>query len=314
MRSRCPRCTGCSPRRRSRNCSPSTGTCPARASSFIGTTTSYADFDDFLGRLASRKRKQIRKERRRAKDSIESLEMVPGRRLDAPMILQRSRSFLSRDLLPPRRSGLSCSPASSSNCSAALPHRLALCPSPTRRRDDRRRAVSADRPGAVRSLLGLLRAEVDCLHFETAYYAGIEHCIDHKDCRCSRRGRRGNTSCCAGSRHRRPTAPTGSATGGFGMPSVDFSAEERSALPSYMRELQKVPARTKSATMCSPKTSAEGASEPDEATCVTARSRGQPGVRSRADAPKRSSATKPLLWHCRSGGRRARVPPAVAFW
>ena len=43
----------------------------------------YASFDDFLGALKSRKRKQLRKERARARAAIECLTWVPGRELDA---------------------------------------------------------------------------------------------------------------------------------------------------------------------------------------------------------------------------------------
>ena len=38
----------------------------------------YADFDAFLATMASRKRKQIRKERRRALEVIDTLEFIPG--------------------------------------------------------------------------------------------------------------------------------------------------------------------------------------------------------------------------------------------
>jgi len=51
----------------------------ARASfQFHWHNRGYADFDDFLARLTSRRRKQIRKERRRAHAEVDALDFVPG--------------------------------------------------------------------------------------------------------------------------------------------------------------------------------------------------------------------------------------------
>ena len=51
---------------------------PRASMQFHWYNRSYKTFDDFLGQLKSRKRKQLRKERERARAAIERLSWVPG--------------------------------------------------------------------------------------------------------------------------------------------------------------------------------------------------------------------------------------------
>src|SRR5690606_12638853 len=56
----------------------------ARASSqYHWHNAGYASFDEFLARMTSRRRKQLRKERARVKESAPGLEWVPGTELTA---------------------------------------------------------------------------------------------------------------------------------------------------------------------------------------------------------------------------------------
>jgi predicted N-acyltransferase len=147
----------------------------ARASmQFHWHNRGYRTFDDFLGRLKSRKRKQLRKERERARAAIERLSWVPGAELDAEQLDDLDRFYRSttdqhggRDYLRP-----------------GFFHALA------RHLPDAMRMVEVIAGG--KRIAGALFLEtdralygrywgadvhVDLLHFETAYYAGIERAI-----------------------------------------------------------------------------------------------------------------------------------------
>ena len=135
----------------------------------------YARWDDFLAALKSRKRKQLRKERERARGAIDALTWIDGGALTTEQLDDLDRFYRAttdahggRDYLRP-----------------GVFHRLAeTCP-------DQMRMVEVIRGG--RRIAGALYFEsattlfgrywgaiqhVDLLHFETAYYAGIERCID----------------------------------------------------------------------------------------------------------------------------------------
>jgi predicted N-acyltransferase len=138
---------------------------------------SYATFEDFLGRLKSRKRKQLRKERQRARTAVERLSWLSGAELDRERLDALDRFYRittashgGRDYLRP-----------------GFFHRLAeLLP-------DEMRMVEVVAAG--RRIAGALFFEtdhalygrywgadthVDLLHFETAYYAGIDRAIERK--------------------------------------------------------------------------------------------------------------------------------------
>ncbi len=150
---------------------------------FFGRTTmqfhwknrGYHTFDDFLGALKSRKRKQLRKERQRARSAIDSLAWRTGHELDQPALDDLDRFYRhttdnhgGRDYLRP-----------------GFFHALA------KHLPDEMRMVEVTAGGkriagalffeTDRALYGRYwgaDAHVDLLHFETAYYAGIERAID----------------------------------------------------------------------------------------------------------------------------------------
>src|SRR5690606_22530909 len=135
----------------------------------------YADFDEFLAALASRKRKQIRKERRRALEAVDGpVELRPAAEW-TPADVARLEGFYRRtcylhgndgyltpeffELLPrmmPQRALF----ARVEQCGQAVAGALYF-------RSDR--ALYGRYWGCAR--------EIPFLHFEVAYYAGIEHCI-----------------------------------------------------------------------------------------------------------------------------------------
>ncbi|HEX7839580.1 MAG TPA: peptidogalycan biosysnthesis protein, partial [Kofleriaceae bacterium] len=134
----------------------------------------YGTFDDFLGQLKSRKRKQLRKERERARAAIDRLTWVPGGELDPAQLDDLDRFYRNttdahggRDYLRP-----------------GFFHALARhLPDAMRMVEviaGERRVAGAlflETDGALYGRYWGAEVHVDLLHFETAYYAGIERAI-----------------------------------------------------------------------------------------------------------------------------------------
>jgi len=148
----------------------------ARASfQFHWHNASYASFDDFLGALKSRKRKQLRKERARAKAEIDALAWVEGKELSPAQLDDLDRFYRittdehgGRDYLRP-----------------GFFHALAkYLPGPMRMvevtKGGRRiaGALFLETPRALYGRYWGADTHVDLLHFDTAYYSGIERAID----------------------------------------------------------------------------------------------------------------------------------------
>ncbi|HSD89993.1 MAG TPA: peptidogalycan biosysnthesis protein [Kofleriaceae bacterium] len=137
----------------------------------------YATFDDFLAQLKSRKRKQLRKERQRAQAAIEKLTWVEGGELDRERLDDLDRFYRTttanhhgRDYLRP-----------------GFFHRLAeTLPDSMRMVEvmaQGRRIAGAlflETPHALYGRYWGADTHVDLLHFETAYYAGIDRAIEKK--------------------------------------------------------------------------------------------------------------------------------------
>jgi hypothetical protein len=134
----------------------------------------YGTFDDFLGALKSRKRKQLRKERQRAHAQIERVSWVDGGELTPAHVDDLDRFYRhttdehgGRDYLRP-----------------GFFHRLReTLPDAMRMVEvvaGGRRVAGALFLETGRALYGRYwgcDVQLDCLHFETAYYAGIERAI-----------------------------------------------------------------------------------------------------------------------------------------
>jgi len=137
----------------------------------------YATFDDFLAQLKSRKRKQLRKERQKAQAAIERLSWVEGAELDQDRLDDLDRFYRTttanhhgRDYLKP-----------------GFFHRLAeTLPDSMRMVEvvaQGRRIAGAlffETPQALYGRYWGADTHVDLLHFETAYYAGIDRAIEKK--------------------------------------------------------------------------------------------------------------------------------------
>jgi predicted N-acyltransferase len=193
----------------------------------------YEDFDHFLSRLASRKRKQIRKERRRARSAVDSLEMVSGEDW-TPDDLRRLDRFYRVTCY--RHGGQDyLQPGFFVELKRHLPHRLRFA----RVQRDGETVAGALYLQTNRALYGRdwgCSVEIDCLHFETAYYAGIEHCIEQK-LPLFEAGAQGEHKLLRGFM---PSATYSShwvRHAGLRDAVRRFLAEEKRALPAYMKEL-----------------------------------------------------------------------------
>jgi predicted N-acyltransferase len=137
----------------------------------------YTSFDHFLGALKSRKRKQLRKERERARATIDRLSWVAGRDASKAQLDDLDRFYRNttdqhggRDYLRP-----------------GFFHRLAETLPDTMQMVEvvagGKRVAGALFLETAAALYGRYwgaDVHVDLLHFETAYYAGIEHAIERK--------------------------------------------------------------------------------------------------------------------------------------
>ncbi len=134
----------------------------------------YQTFDDFLGRLKSRKRKQIRKERARAQAAIQRIGWLSGAELDEQALDDLDRFYRTttdnhggRDYLRP---------GFFHQLAEALPEamRMVEVVSGGKRIAG---ALFLETDAALYGRYWGADTHVDLLHFETAYYAGIERAI-----------------------------------------------------------------------------------------------------------------------------------------
>lgn len=194
----------------------------------------YADFDAFLGTLASRKRKQIRKERRRALEKVDGISFVPGEALEREEIEQLDR-FYRRTTY--RHGGQDyLRPGFFRRLVELLPERVQFAQ--VKREDDLvAGALYLETPGALYGRYWGCAEEIEFLHFETAYYAGIQRCIEQKiplfeaGAQGEHKLLRGFTPSPTYSSHWIRHEGLRSAIG-------RFLADEREQLPDYMKELE----------------------------------------------------------------------------
>lgn len=136
----------------------------------------YRDFEDFLGVLSSKKRKNIRRERRRIEEAGIRLRVLHGDEAEAPVWDALHRFYRTTFELHGNL------PLISRDCFAAMGQALG----------QRMVLIVAELEGSViagaicfrdgQALYGRYWGcdiEYDGLHFETCYYQGIDYCIRH---------------------------------------------------------------------------------------------------------------------------------------
>ena len=147
---------------------------PRASYQFHWKNRGYQTFDDFLGALTSRKRKQLRKERARAQAAIGQLAWVSGRDLDPARLDDLDRFYRAttdnhggRDYLRPRFFHL---------LAKSLPDAMQMVEVTV----GGKRVAGALFLESEQALYGRYwgtDVHIDLLHFETAYYAGIDRAI-----------------------------------------------------------------------------------------------------------------------------------------
>jgi hypothetical protein len=137
----------------------------------------YADFDAFLGELASRKRKQIRKERARARAEVDAIDFVRGPELGDDDVVAMDRFYRRTTALHGGHAYLR--PGFFARLRETSAERMAFCRA---RRDGRTiaGALYLEGPEAIFGRYWGCDEEVPLLHFELAVYQGIERCIGRR--------------------------------------------------------------------------------------------------------------------------------------
>ena len=210
------------------------GFMPRASFQFHWKNTGYDSFDAFLSTLSSRKRKQIRKERRRAQAQIDDLQFVAGSDMSDADVAALDRFYRTTCL---RHGGQDyLRPGFFEQLRAHLPHRVQFA----RVRRDGETVAGALYLQTERALYGRYwgcREEIEFLHFETAYYAGIERCIE-QGLELFEAGAQGEHKLLRGFSPAATYSSHWIRHEGLRDAVSRFLAEERAALPDYMKELE----------------------------------------------------------------------------
>lgn len=150
------------------------GFLPRASFQFHWHARGYATWDDFLGALASRKRKQLRKERAKVHAAIDGVRWIPGGELTAAQLDRVDRWYRSTTLEHGGHDYLR--PGFFHAVARELPE-LVWVAEVARGGAAVAGALFFETPHALYGRYWGTDVELDCLHFETAYYAGIERCI-----------------------------------------------------------------------------------------------------------------------------------------
>ncbi|MBK9030517.1 MAG: GNAT family N-acetyltransferase [Myxococcales bacterium] len=150
------------------------GFLPRASFQFHWHNRGYPSWDGFLGALASRKRKQLRKERARVHAAIDGVRWVPGAALTTAQLDNVDRWYRSTTEEHGGHDYLR--PGFFHRVAAALPDETWVAEV-----EVGGKAVAGalffETPGGLYGRYWGSDVELDCLHFETAYYSGIERCI-----------------------------------------------------------------------------------------------------------------------------------------
>ncbi len=136
----------------------------------------FGDFDGFLATMTSRRRKEIRRERRRVAEQGIRLERLTGDEIDHQALEHFYRCYQITYLERGRQGYLNF--AFFQHLLESMAENLVL----VRAYLDRRPIAAALCLQGNRTLYGRYwgsEVMADCLHFEACYYQGIEHCLNN---------------------------------------------------------------------------------------------------------------------------------------
>lgn len=161
-------------RERERDLLQAHGFAPRASFQYHWRNRGWRDFDDFLQALTSRKRKQLRKERARARAAVDEIEWVAGDQLQPEDLAAIDRFY--RHTTDEHGGQDYLRPGFFEELRTLLPHRLQW----VRARRGGKTIAGALYLETDRALFGRYwgaDVPVEFLHFELAYYCGIERCI-----------------------------------------------------------------------------------------------------------------------------------------
>jgi predicted N-acyltransferase len=151
------------------------GFAPRASFQFHWHNPGYDSFDDFLARLSSRKRKNLRKERRRAQAAIDGLRFVEGSELVSEQVEAMDRYYRRTTAMYGGRDYLR--PGFFEAVVEHAPDRVRFAE--VQREGERiAGALFFETDQALYGRYWGCEEEVEFLHFETAYYAGMDRCIE----------------------------------------------------------------------------------------------------------------------------------------
>ncbi len=137
----------------------------------------YETFDDFLAELSSRRRKQIRKERRRARAAIDSLEFLGGGDFDDP-VLDELDQFYRQNVAD--HGGFDYLRPGFFHALVDYDPEILLYGRAVKDGVGVGGAIFLETEHALYGRYWGCDDRIEFLHFEVAYYAGIERCIERK--------------------------------------------------------------------------------------------------------------------------------------
>ncbi|GAB2803070.1 GNAT family N-acetyltransferase [Halomonas shantousis] len=200
----------------------------------------YGDFEGFLGAMSSRRRKEIRRERRKVAEQGLTLHRLAGEAIDDAALRHFFRCYQMTYLERGQRGYLGLE--FFRRLRETMPEALLLV-----------QAREAGEPVAAalclkgeRTLYGRYwgsEVEADCLHFEVCYYQGVEYCLAHGLTRFDP-GTQGEHKLTRGFAPQRTRSLHYLAHPDFRDAVARFCAEERDYVAAYHREcLTRLPFR-----------------------------------------------------------------------
>jgi uncharacterized protein len=137
----------------------------------------WSSWDDFLGAMASRKRKQLRKERARVHAAIDGLRWVSGREMSRAQLDALDRWY--RTTTDNHGGHDYLRPGFFHRLAETLPDEMLITEVAAGGRTVAG-ALFFETPSALYGRYWGCDRAIEFLHFETAYYAGIDRCIERK--------------------------------------------------------------------------------------------------------------------------------------
>lgn len=136
----------------------------------------YRDFDGFLAALTSKRRKEIRRERRLVAEQGITLRRLQGREIDRAALGHFYRCYQITYLERGQQGYLNFE--FFERLLDTMPDALVLVQAMLNKRPVAAALCLQGREALFGRYWGS-EVEADCLHFEVCYYQGIEHCLEH---------------------------------------------------------------------------------------------------------------------------------------